>query len=146
MADSEFVSHSSEETITMGREIAGKLRPPVLVMLSGDLGSGKTTLTKGIISGLGAAKEEDVTSPTFTLVHVFQNHCKVYHVDLYRIDSFHDLESLGIEDALSEKAIVIIEWPERFTFRTDWPTIEIHLDHAGGDSRRISISELIVKQ
>jgi tRNA threonylcarbamoyladenosine biosynthesis protein TsaE len=149
----ELVTHSAEETIAKGREIASKLRPPVLVLLKGDLGSGKTTLTKGIISGLGAAKEEDVTSPTFNLVHEFRTHapagseqsphaCKVYHVDLYRIESFHDLESLGLEDALSEKAIVIIEWPERFTFRTDWPTIEILLDHAGGDSRRIAISGL----
>ena len=89
----EFVSHSSEETIAKGREIAAILRPPVIVMLSGELGSGKTTLTKGIISGLGAAREEDVTSPTFTLVHVFHydspagskqspHPCKVYHVDL----------------------------------------------------------------
>jgi len=126
----EFVSHSSEETIAKGREIAAQLRPPVLVLLSGDLGSGKTTLTKGIISGLGAAKEDDVTSPTFTLVHVFRNHCKVYHVDLYRVENFHDLESLGLEDALGEKAIVIIEWSERFTFRSDWPRVEIQLQHA----------------
>jgi tRNA threonylcarbamoyladenosine biosynthesis protein TsaE len=156
MPANEFVTHSSEETMAKGREIAGKLRPPVLVLLKGDLGSGKTTLTKGIISGLGAAKEEDVTSPTFNLIHEFGNHtpagsksspqrCKVYHVDLYRIESFHDLESLGLEDALSEKAIVIIEWPERFTFRTDWPTVEIRLDHAGGDSRRIAISNLGVE-
>lgn len=138
----EFVSHSSEETIAKGREIAAQLRPPVLVLLSGDLGSGKTTLTKGIISGLGAAKEEDVTSPTFTLVHVFRNHCKVYHVDLYRVENFHDLESLGLEDALGEKAIVIIEWSERFTFRSDWPRVEIQLQHAAGDSRKIAISGL----
>lgn len=135
----EFVTHSAEETIAKGREIAGKLRPPVLVLLKGDLGSGKTTLTKGIISGLGAAREEDVTSPTFNLIHEFHNHCKVYHVDLYRVETFHDLESLGLEDALSEKAIVIIEWPERFTFRTDWPTVEIRLEHAGGDSRHMTI-------
>ena len=141
----EFITHSSEETIAKGREIASKLRPPVLVLLKGDLGSGKTTLTKGIISGLGAAKEEDVTSPTFNLIHEFHDHCKVYHIDLYRIESFHDLESLGLEDALSEKAIVIIEWPEHFTFRTDWPSLEIRLDHAGGDSRRISISDLRVE-
>lgn len=152
MSADEIVTHSSEETIAKGKEIAAKLRPPVLVLLKGDLGSGKTTLTKGIISGLGAAKEEDVTSPTFNLVHEFRIHnvagsemrshpCKVYHVDLYRVENFHDLESLGLEDALSEKAIVIIEWPERFTFRTDWPTVEIRLDHAGGDSRRIAISE-----
>jgi tRNA threonylcarbamoyladenosine biosynthesis protein TsaE len=157
MAADEFVTHSSEETIAMGRDIAGKLKPPVLVLLKGDLGSGKTTLTKGIVSGLGAAKEEDVTSPTFNLVHEFRMNAlassegtphqyKVYHVDLYRIENFHDLESLGLEDALSEKAVVIIEWPERFTFRTDWPTIEIRLDHAGGDSRRIAISNLTVEK
>ncbi len=156
MPANDFITHSSEETIAKGREIAAKLRPPVLVLLKGDLGSGKTTLTKGIISGLGAAKEEDVTSPTFNLVHEFRipilagsetspTSCKVYHVDLYRIECFHDLESLGLEDALSEKAIVIIEWPERFTFRTDWATIEIRLDHGGGDSRLISISDSSVE-
>jgi tRNA threonylcarbamoyladenosine biosynthesis protein TsaE len=149
----EFITSSSEETIALGRDIAAKLRPPVLVLLKGDLGAGKTTLAKGVISGLGVAMEEDVTSPTFNLVHEFGNHnqarakksphlFKVYHVDLYRIENFHDLESLGLEDALSEKAIVIIEWPEHFTFRTDWPTVEIRLDHAGGDSRRIAISDL----
>jgi len=150
MPAEEFITHSSEETIAKGREIAGKLRPPVLVLLKGDLGAGKTTLTKGIISGLGAAREEDITSPTFNLVHEFRipvpagaatsaQPSKVYHVDLYRVESFQGLESIGIEDALSEKAIVIIEWPEHFTFRTDWPTMEIRLDHAGGDSRRITI-------
>jgi tRNA threonylcarbamoyladenosine biosynthesis protein TsaE len=149
MTVNEFITHSSEETIAKGREIASKLRPPVLVLLKGDLGSGKTTLTKGIISGLGAAKEEDVTSPTFNLVHEFRKQsegntqaCKVYHVDLYRIENFHDLESLGLEDALSENGIVIIEWPEHFTLRTDWPTVEILLDHAGGDSRKITIADL----
>jgi tRNA threonylcarbamoyladenosine biosynthesis protein TsaE len=146
MADSEFVSQSSDETVARGREIAAQLRAPVLVLLSGDLGSGKTTLTKGIISGLGAAREEDVTSPTFTLVHVFHNHCKVYHVDLYRVENFHDLESLGLEDALGEKAIVIIEWSERFTFRTDWPSVRIHLEHAGGDARRVVVSGLNLEQ
>ena len=142
----EFVSHSSEETIAKGREIAASLRPPVIVMLSGELGSGKTTLTKGIISGLGAAREEDVTSPTFTLVHVFHNHCKVYHVDLYRVENFQDLESLGLEDALGEQAVVVVEWPERFTFRTDWPRVDIRLEHAGGDSRRIAISGLSMER
>jgi tRNA threonylcarbamoyladenosine biosynthesis protein TsaE len=151
----EFTTNSSEETVAKGRELAATLQPPVLVLLKGDLGSGKTTLTKGIISGLGAAKEEDITSPTFNLVHEFRipapvgvsnganpTPCKVYHVDLYRIESFHDLESLGLEDALSDKAVLIIEWPEHFTLRTDWPTLEIRLDHAGGDARRIRISDL----
>src|SRR5437879_4848469 len=142
MSSTEIVSSSSEATMEVGRQLAHRLRVPVLVLLSGDLGSGKTTITKGIISGLGAAREEDVTSPTFTLVHVFRNHVKVYHVDLYRVENFQDLESLGLEDALGEQAIVIIEWPERFTFRTDWPRVDIRLEHAGGDSRRIAISGL----
>jgi tRNA threonylcarbamoyladenosine biosynthesis protein TsaE len=156
----EFVTRSSDETIARGRDIAGRLRAPVLVLLRGDLGAGKTTLTKGIISGLGAATEEEVTSPTFNLVHEFrapasapsppanaeppprERPFKVYHVDLYRVENLHDLESLGLEDALSERAIVIIEWPEHFTFRTDWPTVEVRLDHAGGDARRIAVSDL----
>ncbi len=148
MLPSETLSRSAEETIAKGREIAAELRAPVIVMLSGDLGSGKTTLAKGIISGLGVAREEDVTSPTFTLVHVFRNGCTVYHVDLYRVEDFQDLESLALEDALSEKAIVIVEWSERFSLRSDWPRVEIRLDHAGEDTRhiRVSIPPLPLKQ
>jgi tRNA threonylcarbamoyladenosine biosynthesis protein TsaE len=137
----ESISHSAEETIELGRRLARRLNPPVLVLMSGDLGSGKTTLSKGIISGLGAAREEDVTSPTFTLVHLFHNHSKVYHVDLYRIEKLVDLESLGLEDALSEPAVVLIEWPDRFTLQTDWPRVAVQLEHLAGDSRRITISE-----
>ena len=139
MAVDEFVSHSAEETMAKGRELAASIKPPVIVMLSGELGSGKTTLTKGIISGLGAAREEDVTSPTFTLVHVFHDRYTVYHVDLYRVEGFHDLESLGLEDALDENAVVIVEWAERFSLRSDRPRVEIRLEHAGGNSRRITI-------
>jgi tRNA threonylcarbamoyladenosine biosynthesis protein TsaE len=142
MPDSEeFVSHSPEETIAFGRALARRLAPPRLVLLSGDLGSGKTTLSKGIISGLGAATEEDVTSPTFTLVHVFHNHAKVYHVDLYRVEQFRDLETLGIEDVLSEPAVVVIEWAERFSLVSDWPRLLVRLEHLEGDARRITISE-----
>src|ERR1700720_926168 len=97
----EVITHSAEETTQWGREFAKRLRPPVLVLLTGDLGSGKTTLTKGIVAGLGAAKEDEVTNPTFTLVHVYgaPEAGKVYHADLYRIENFHDFETLGLEDA-----------------------------------------------
>ena len=140
----EIITHYAEETTQWGREFAKRLQAPVLVLLTGDLGTGKTTLTKGIVAGLGAAVEDEVTSPTFTLVHVYgaAGATKVYHADLYRVENFHDLESIGLEDALGEQAIVIIEWSERFTFRTDWPRVEIQLDHAGGDSRSIAISGL----
>ena len=141
MSHSEFISRSPEETIQKGREMAARLTPPVVVMLYGELGTGKTTLTKGIVSGLGAGKEEEVTSPTFTLVHVFRNHYKVYHVDLYRVEDFHDLETLGLEDVLTEHAVVIVEWSERFSLRTDWPAIHVRLEHVEGDTRRITISD-----
>lgn len=144
MPPEEILTHSSEETTEFGRTLAAQLNAPVLVLLKGDLGAGKTTLTKGIISGLGAAVEEDVTSPTFNLVHFFKTQStppvKVYHVDLYRLEGTHDLESIALEDILSEPAIAIIEWSERLTLRTNWPIIRIELEHAGDDARRIRIT------
>jgi tRNA threonylcarbamoyladenosine biosynthesis protein TsaE len=137
----EIVTNSSEETILRGREIGSRLKAPALVLLSGDLGAGKTTLTKGIASGLGAADEDDVTSPTFTLVHKYSRGAPVYHVDLYRIADFHDLETLGLEDVFSEKAVVIVEWPDKLTLRTDWPVVRIRLEHVAEDTRRIVIED-----
>ena len=141
MARREIVTHSSEETIERGREVGAALEAPALILLSGDLGAGKTTLTKGIVSGLGAAREEDVTSPTFTLVHKYENGTRVYHVDLYRVVSFQDFETLGLEDVFGERAIVIVEWSEKFALRTDWPVVRIHLEHVAEETRRILIDE-----
>jgi tRNA threonylcarbamoyladenosine biosynthesis protein TsaE len=135
----EIITRSSEETTNWGRELAKRLTAPVLVLLTGDLGSGKTTLTKGIVAGLGAASENEVTSPTFTLVHVYGNASKVYHADLYRIENFHDFETLGLEDVFAKPAIVIVEWSERFPLQSPWPRIHIRLEHHGGDSRLISV-------
>ncbi|MGA8222472.1 MAG: tRNA (adenosine(37)-N6)-threonylcarbamoyltransferase complex ATPase subunit type 1 TsaE [Candidatus Acidiferrales bacterium] len=141
MASKEIVTHSSEATIRLGREIGTHLKPPVLILLSGDLGAGKTTLTKGIVSGLGAAEEDQVTSPTFTLVHKYDHDSVVYHVDLYRVGDFHDLETLGLEDFLTEQAIVIVEWPEKLALRTDWPILRVHLEHVAEDTRKISVRD-----
>jgi tRNA threonylcarbamoyladenosine biosynthesis protein TsaE len=138
---SEVITRSSEETVEKGRRIGAQLKPPVLVLLSGELGSGKTSLTKGIVSGLGAAEEDQVTSPTFTLVHRYGEGATVYHVDLYRVGDFHDLETLGLEDFLTEQAIVIIEWPENFRIRTGWPVVRIHLEHVNETTRKISIED-----
>ncbi len=141
MAPKEFISHSAEETIAQGRELASQLAPPVIVLLAGELGAGKTTLTKGLIAGLGAGSEEEVTSPTFTLVHAFRGPVQVYHVDLYRVEGLHDLETLGLEDLFTEPAVVIVEWPERFSLVTDWPRVTVRLEHCGNDARRITISD-----
>jgi tRNA threonylcarbamoyladenosine biosynthesis protein TsaE len=134
----EIITHSAEETMNWGREFAKRLQAPVLVLLSGELGTGKTTLTKGIVAGLGAAREDEVTSPTFTLTHVY-GASKVYHADLYRIESFHDFETLGLEDLFSTPSVGILEWSERFPLRSPWPQFRVHLEHLGGDSRRISV-------
>jgi tRNA threonylcarbamoyladenosine biosynthesis protein TsaE len=137
----DWITRSSDETIQLGREIGRALAPPALVLLSGDLGAGKTTLTKGIASGMGAADEDEVTSPTFTLVHKYDGRSPVYHVDLYRIADSHDLETLGLEDMFDESAVVIVEWPDKLTMRTDWTVIRIQLEHVSDDMRRIVISD-----
>jgi tRNA threonylcarbamoyladenosine biosynthesis protein TsaE len=135
----EVITRSAEETIAWGREFAKRLQSPSLVLLTGELGSGKTTLTKGIVAGLGAATEDEVTSPTFTLVHVYGGETKVYHGDLYRIESFHDFETLGLEDVFAQPAVVILEWSEKFPLQSPWPQVRLRLEHVGGDSRRILV-------
>ena len=147
----ELITHSAEETIGCGRKLAATLRPPVLVLLTGELGTGKTTLTKGIVAGLNAASEDEVTSPTFTMVHEYgsaaKGHefgasAKVFHGDLYRIESFHDFETLGLEDVFAQPAIVILEWSEKFPLQCPWPQLRVHLEHLGGDSRRITLDRI----
>ena len=134
----EVITHSAEETVAWGRSFAATLEAPVLVLLSGELGSGKTTLTKGIVAGLHAAEEDEVTSPTFTLLHEYGSEGKVFHGDLYRVESFHDFETLGMEDVFAKPAVVILEWSEKFPLKTAWPQIQLRLEHLGGDARRIS--------
>jgi tRNA threonylcarbamoyladenosine biosynthesis protein TsaE len=133
------VTHSAEETIAWGKQFAEKLQPPLLILLSGELGSGKTTLTKGIVAGLHAAQEDEVTSPTFTLLHEYGTGNKVFHGDLYRIENFHDFETLGLEDVFSQPAVVILEWSEKFPLKAPWPQIHLRLEHLGRDSRRITL-------
>lgn len=139
-------SQSAEETISQGRALAALLEPPRLILLSGELGAGKTTLAKGIIAGLGAAREEDVLSPTFTLVHLFQRKepasLKVYHIDLYRIEGRQDLETLGLEDLFDEPAIVLVEWPDRLAALgglNQWPVTRIHITHGANGTRTLDI-------
>ena len=143
MTPVEILSRSPEETISRGRELAAGLRPPLLILLTGELGAGKTTLAKGIISGLGVAAEEDITSPTFTLIHTFSGPATVFHVDLYRVSDVHDFDTLGLEDLFAEPAIVLIEWPERMRLRTDWPVLRIALAHVAHEVRKITIAEIV---
>jgi tRNA threonylcarbamoyladenosine biosynthesis protein TsaE len=134
----EIITHSPEETIAFGRTLADLLAPPKMVLLRGNLGAGKTTLVKGIAAAFEAAAEEDVTSPTFTLVHEYRGpQANLYHIDLYRIDTPRELETLGLDDMLAENSILLIEWGEKFP-RLRWD-LEIELEREGESGRRIRI-------
>src|SRR5271168_758455 len=134
----EITTHSAEETIAFGRTLTELLTPPKLVLLRGDLGAGKTTLVKGIAAGFGAAAEEDVTSPTFTLVHEYRGpRANLYHIDLYRVDTARELETLGLDDLRSDNSILLIEWGEKFP-RLRWD-VEIALEREGENERRIKV-------
>jgi len=137
----EFTTNSPEETIALGRELAVLLSPPRLVLLRGDLGAGKTTLAKGIAEGFRAAAEEDVTSPTFTLVHEYRGpSATVYHIDLYRVDTARELETLGLDDLMGENNVLLIEWGEKFErFRRE-RDMEIAIERAGENERRIRVT------
>jgi tRNA threonylcarbamoyladenosine biosynthesis protein TsaE len=136
----ETVTHSAEETIAFGRTLAELLTPPKLVLLRGDLGAGKTTLVKGIAAAFEAAAEEDVTSPTFTLVHEYRGtRANLYHIDLYRIDTQRELETLGLDDLRSDNSILLIEWGEKFPRLVRERDVEIALERDGENVRRIKI-------
>jgi tRNA threonylcarbamoyladenosine biosynthesis protein TsaE len=134
----ETSTHSAEETIAFGRTLTELLAPPKLVLLRGDLGAGKTTLVKGIATAFEAAAEEDVTSPTFTLVHEYRGpRANLYHIDLYRVDTPRELETLGLDDLRSDNSILLIEWGEKFP-RLQWD-VEIALEREGENERRIRV-------
>lgn len=139
MTAREVITSSPEQTTALGRELAQDLKPPALVLLYGGLGAGKTTLVKGLVSGLGLAGEEEVTSPSFVLVHAFHNHARLYHVDLYRIEKVTELESLGLDDLLAEDAIVVVEWAERLALPGLKSAVRVYLDTVSDQERRICV-------
>jgi len=139
----EAVTQSAEETITFGRTLAELLTPPKLVLLRGDLGAGKTTLVKGIAAAFDASSEEDVTSPTFTLIHEYRGpHAILYHIDLYRIDTPRELDTLALDDLRSENSILLIEWGEKFPRLLQDCDVEISLERSGENGRSIRVSGL----
>jgi len=136
----EVTTQSAEETIAFGRTLTQLLAPPKLVLLHGDLGAGKTTLVKGIAAAFEAAAEEDVTSPTFTLVHEYRGpNATLYHIDLYRIDTQRELDTLALNDLRSDNSILLIEWGEKFPRFVRERDVEISLERVGESGRRIRI-------
>ncbi|MGA2132554.1 MAG: tRNA (adenosine(37)-N6)-threonylcarbamoyltransferase complex ATPase subunit type 1 TsaE [Bryobacteraceae bacterium] len=135
-----FRTASEEETIALGERLAQTLPRGATVLLIGNLGAGKTTLTKGIVKGLGAAQPEEVSSPTFTLIHEYGSPPVVYHVDLYRLESARDAATLGLDELFDSPAMVLIEWGEKFPELMPLHSIEIRLRALEGDRREIILA------
>jgi tRNA threonylcarbamoyladenosine biosynthesis protein TsaE len=141
----EFTTHSGADTIAVGRKLARLLKPPQLMLLKGDLGTGKTTLVKGIAQALDAAEPDEVTSPTFTLLHEYDGSLhgkpvKLYHLDVYRLEGERQLETLGLDELLTPDALVLVEWGEKFKSIRKKATGEIEIQSVGGDERRITVT------
>ena len=139
-AAKEFLTHSPEETIALGRELAQSLRPPKTVVLTGDLGAGKTTIIKGLAEGFKAESQENVTSPTFTLIHEYRGpKTTLYHIYLYRVDSPRQLETLGIDDLRDERSLILLEWGEKFERFRKERDAEISIETLGENERKITL-------
>jgi tRNA threonylcarbamoyladenosine biosynthesis protein TsaE len=134
-----YLTRSEEETIALGRDLGPGLGG--IVLLIGNLGAGKTTLAKGIVEGRGAARGDEVSSPTFTLIHQYgSGDDAVYHVDLYRLDEARQVESLGLDDLFAGGELVLLEWAERFPALLPTERVEIRMRALDDDSREITIT------
>lgn len=141
----EFTTQSGADTIEVGRKLVRLLKPPQLLLLQGELGTGKTTLVKGIAQALDAAEPDEVTSPTFTLVHEYDGTrdgkpVKLYHLDVYRLEGERQLETLGLDELLTQDALVLVEWGEKFKSIRKRATGEIVIASEGGDKRKITVT------
>jgi tRNA threonylcarbamoyladenosine biosynthesis protein TsaE len=141
----EFTTHSGADTVEVGRKLVALLNPPQLLLLRGELGTGKTTLVKGIAQALDAAEPDEVTSPTFTLIHEYDGTregkpVKLYHLDVYRLEGERQLETLGLDELLTPDSLVLVEWGEKFKSIRKRATGEIAIASEGGDARRITLT------
>ena len=141
-----YSTSNEEQTIALGEQLAREYPIPVTMLLIGELGAGKTTLAKGIASGYGAAQYDDVSSPTFPQIHEYGAPTRVYHVDLYRLETVAEVETLGLDEIFERPAAVLLEWAERFPKLLPKRRIEIRLaaveDEAGCETRRIEVTEV----
>ena len=137
-----FKTASEEETIALGEKLAHQLPRHAAVLLIGNLGAGKTTLAKGIAKGLGAADPDQVSSPTFTLIHEYGKLRKIYHVDLYRLDRVGEVAALGLDELFEKDSVVLVEWGERFPQIMPSERIEIRIEAGKGDQREITVTPI----
>ncbi|MBI4889164.1 MAG: tRNA (adenosine(37)-N6)-threonylcarbamoyltransferase complex ATPase subunit type 1 TsaE [Acidobacteria bacterium] len=137
-----FETRTEEETIALAAQLASAWVPPCVVLLIGNLGAGKTTFAKGVASGIGAARPEDVSSPTFPLIHEYGEDGEMYHIDLYRLDTREEVETLGLDELFARPSIVLLEWAERFPELLPENRLEIRIEAREDDTRHIELTEL----
>jgi tRNA threonylcarbamoyladenosine biosynthesis protein TsaE len=137
-----MITHSAEDTIKFGRALAKKLRRGDVVALYGNLGSGKTTLTKGIGEGLGVKDSRHINSPTFVLIKEYDGKVPVYHIDLYRLDDLKDMEDIGIEEYIYGNGVCVIEWAEKAGNLLPKKRISVKFKIKGQEKREIKIEDI----
>lgn len=131
-----FISKSPEQTLSLGRCWGLTLLPPLVILLSGELGVGKTVLVRGLVVGLGIPEDEHISSPSFTLVNSYRGRCPVHHVDLYRLESLQDFNSIGLFELMEGETVTLIEWGER---ARPWIAngLEVEIEDLGQERRRL---------
>lgn len=132
------VTDSWNETLRVGIEIGKLIEGGINIALTGELGSGKTVLTKGICEGLGI--EDLVTSPTFIIINEYEGRFPVYHVDLYRVDSREDLESIGLDHFLGADGVCVIEWAEKVKGGFPSPGLDVFIEYVSETERNLTVT------
>ena len=132
-------THSPAETFQLGFNIGQSLADPMIFLLQGELGTGKTVFAKGLVCGLGHSDPNDVTSPSFTLINEYDMRMKVYHLDLYRLETAKEIATLELEEVFSNQAVVIVEWAERLQWRNIENATAVTFFDLGNDDRKIEI-------
>ncbi len=132
-----FTTRSEEETFHLARELASGFKGKEIVLMTGELGAGKTVFAKGVAAGAGVTNTDRVSSPSFTLVNIYEGKHRVFHIDLYRLEREAEIFDLGWEDFLGE-GIVLVEWAEKLSLPVDG--IRVRIEVLGEDERRITIN------
>ncbi len=143
MKTQEIISESVEQTHEIGRKIGNALQGGMLVCLTGNLGSGKTTLIKGIAAGIGASNPHNVNSPTFVIVNEYEGRLHIFHIDAYRINTVQEFAALGFEDYIGPESVVLIEWADKVEKALEgFEKIFIEMSHRNQNSRIARITGL----
>ena len=135
----QITTQSAAETHRLGQILGAAIKQPIIMALTGDLGSGKTAFVQGLARGLDVSEQYYVTSPTFTLINEYPGRLPLYHVDLYRIEHRVELDDIGLDEVLLANAVVAIEWAEKLSTDTLSNHLQMQIDIAGENARCIDL-------